>query len=313
MLLLGPSLLLLPGLAARIAGCPRSSAWALLLVLSGLLARVFMALVRTLPGTDGVVGYTRAGFGPGWLGAGAARAVGWCFLAGVVLGAPVVCAIGAGYVADLIGGGPTATVLLAAVLLAAVVAMALAGRAVRGGVQLALVVLLAVLVAVAVLGAAPHARVENWTPFAPDGWWSVGRAASVLMLSFVGWEAISPLVARLRDPGRQLPRIIGAAFAVTAVTYLGLAVSRHGRGAGGTGRHRRATGRPARRGARRHRPVPGRRGRRRPHPGRDQRLSLRARPNSPAGCAGPAPGGGNTACSWPWPESLLVPASSAPG
>ncbi len=222
--LLGPSLLLLPGLAARIAGPASLVAWALLLVLSGLLARVFMVLGRTLPGTDGVVGYTRAGFGPGRLGAGAARVVGWCFLAGVVLGAPVVCLIGAGYVADLIGGGPTATVLLAAVLLAAVVAMALAGRAVRGGVQLALVALLAVLVAVAVLGAAPHARVENWTPFAPHGWWSVGRAASVLMLSFVGWEAISPLVARLRDPGRQLPRIIGAAFAVTAVIYLGLAV-----------------------------------------------------------------------------------------
>jgi amino acid efflux transporter len=222
--LLGPSLLLLPGLAARIAGPASLVAWALLLVLSGLLARVFMVLGRTLPGTDGVVGYTRTGFGPGRLGVAAARAVGWCFLAGVVLGAPVVCLIGAAYVADLTGGGPTAAVLLAAVLLTVVVAMALAGRAVRGGVQLALVALLAVLVAVAVLGAAPHARVENWTPFAPHGWWSVGRAASVLMLSFVGWEAISPLVARLRDPGRQLPRIIGAAFAVTAVIYLGLAV-----------------------------------------------------------------------------------------
>ena len=222
--LLGPSLLLLPGLAARIAGPASLVAWALLLVLSGLLARVFMVLGRTLPGTDGVVGYTRAGFGPGRVGDAAARAVGWCFLAGVVLGAPVVCLIGAAYVADLTGGGPTATVLLATVLLAVVVAMALAGRAVRGGVQLVLVALLAVLVAVAVLGAAPHAQVENWTPFAPHGWWSVGRAASVLMLSFVGWEAISQLVARLRDPGRQLPRIIGAAFAVTALIYLGLAV-----------------------------------------------------------------------------------------
>jgi amino acid efflux transporter len=63
--LLGPSLLLLPGLAARIAGPASLVAWALLLVLSGLLARVFMVLGRILPGTDGVVGYTRAGFGRG--------------------------------------------------------------------------------------------------------------------------------------------------------------------------------------------------------------------------------------------------------
>lgn len=222
--LLGPSLLLLPGLAARIAGPASLVAWALLLVLSGLLARVFMVLGRTLPGADGVVGYTRAGFGTGRLGAAATRVVGWCFLVGVVLGAPVVCLIGAAYVADLTGGGVHATVLWAAGLLAVVVAMALAGRAVRGGVQLALVALLAGLVAVAVLGAAPHARAEHWTPFALHGWWSVGRAAAVLMLSFVGWEAISPLVARLRDPDRQLPRIIGTAFAVTALVYLGLAV-----------------------------------------------------------------------------------------
>ena len=74
--LLGPSLLLLPGLAARIAGPASLVAWLLLLVLSGLLAWVFMVLGRCLPGVDGVVGYARAGFGSGRLGAAAARAVG---------------------------------------------------------------------------------------------------------------------------------------------------------------------------------------------------------------------------------------------
>ncbi len=222
--LLGPSLLLLPGLAARIAGPASLLAWLLLLGLSALLAWVFLALGRRLPRADGVVGYARAGFGPGPLGERAARVVGWCFVAGVVLGAPVVCLIGAAYVAALIGGGPRATVAVAAGLLAAVVTMTVTGRAVRGGVQLALVAVLVVLVAVAAVGAAPAARAGHWTPFAPNGWWAVGRAAAVLMLSFVGWEAISPLVARLRDPARQLPRVIGAAFALTALVYLGLAV-----------------------------------------------------------------------------------------
>ena len=222
--LLGPSLLLLPGLAARIAGPASLVAWLLLLALSGLLARVFLVLGRCLPGVDGVVGYARAGFGPGPAGELAARVVGWCFLAGVVLGAPVVCLIGAAYAADLIGGGSTATVALAAALLTVVLAITLAGRTVHGGVQLGLVAVLVVLVVVAVVGAAPQARSEHWAPFAPHGWWSVGRAAAVLMLSFVGWEAISPLIARLRDPGRQLPRIIGVAFVVTALVYLGLAV-----------------------------------------------------------------------------------------
>jgi amino acid efflux transporter len=45
------------------------------------------------------------------------------------------------------------------------------------------------------------------------------------MLSFVGWEAVAPLTARFADPRRQLPRVIGIAFAVTAVIYLGLAAA----------------------------------------------------------------------------------------
>ena len=45
--LLGPSLLLLPGLAARIAGPASLVAWLVLLVLSGLLAWVFLVHARS--------------------------------------------------------------------------------------------------------------------------------------------------------------------------------------------------------------------------------------------------------------------------
>jgi amino acid efflux transporter len=214
--LLGPSLLLLPGLAAQLAGPASIVAWVGLLALSGLLAWVFTALGTRLPG--GVAGYVTAG-----LGARAGRAIGWCFLAGVVFGAPVVCLIGGQYVAALLGGGRGTAVLAAVVLLAVVVALTLAGASAGTTVQLGLVALLVVLVAVAVLGSAPSARAANWTPFAPHGWTALGPAAGALMLSFVGWEAIAPLTGRLRDPRRSLPRVIGGAFAVTAVVYLALA------------------------------------------------------------------------------------------
>ena len=84
--------------------------------------------------------------------------------------------------------------------------------------------LLAVIVA-AVAGSLHAARTANWTPFAPHGWAAVGGAASVLMLSFVGWEAVAPLTQRLTNPARSLPRITAAAFAVTAAVYLTLAVT----------------------------------------------------------------------------------------
>src|SRR4029079_1991006 len=153
--LLGPSVLLLPGLAAAIAGPASILAWLGLLAVSGLLAVVFSALGRRYPGRSGAAGFARAAFGPR-----AERAVAACFLTGVVLGAPVVCLIGAGYVAQLVGG-PQMTVAIAAVLLLVVVALTVGGGRASAGVQLGLVGVLVVLVVAAAAGSLPHARAAN--------------------------------------------------------------------------------------------------------------------------------------------------------
>src|ERR1700742_3735858 len=218
--LLGPGLLLLPGLAARQAGPASIVAWAGLLVVSALFALVFAAMGRAHPGAKGVAGYAAAGLGPT-----AGRVVGWCFLTGVIGGAPVVCLIGAGYVTNLTGGGLVARGLVAAVLLLTVLALALGGVRASSAAQLVLVALLIVIIAIAVGGSAPGARAVNWTPFAAHGWSAIGRAAATLMLSFVGWEAVAPLTSRFGTPDRELPRVIGAAFGLTAVLYLALAVT----------------------------------------------------------------------------------------
>ena len=218
--LLGPGLLMLPGLAAALAGPASVLAWAGLLGASGLFALIFTVFGIRLRGGGGVVTYATAGLGPR-----AGRAVGWCFLTAVVLGAPVVCMIGAGYVTALIGGGRQTTALVAALLLVAVTALTLAGARIGTAVQMVLVGLLLAVIVAAVAGSLHAARSSNWTPFAPHGWSSVGSAASVLMLSFVGWEAVAPLTRRLANPARTLPRVTAVAFAVTAVVYLALAVT----------------------------------------------------------------------------------------
>lgn len=216
--LLGPGLLMLPGLAAGIAGPASVLAWAGLLGVSALFALVFTALGTRFPDGGGVIAYTAAG-----LGRRAGRTAGWCFLTAVVLGAPVVRLIGAGYVTALTGGGRGATALVAALLLAAVTVLTTAGARAGTAVQMVLVGLLLAVIAAAVAGSLPSARASHWTPFAPHGWAAVGSAASVLMLSFVGWEAAAPLTRRLADPARSLPRITAVAFGVTTVVYLVLA------------------------------------------------------------------------------------------
>jgi amino acid efflux transporter len=217
--LLGPGLLLLPGLAAAEAGPASLLAWAGLLGLSALFAVVFTALGRAFPSAGGVIGYVAAG-----LGARQGLAAGWSFLAGVIAGAPVVCLIGAGYLTELTGGGRTGQAVIAAALLLTVLALAAGGMRTSATAQLLMVSLLIVVVIVAVAGSAASAHAANWTPFAPHGWLAVGHAATTLMLSFVGWEAVAPLTAQFADPARQLPRVVGITLAVTSVLYLGLAV-----------------------------------------------------------------------------------------
>jgi len=230
--LLGPGVLLLPGLAASIAGPAAILAWAGLLGVSALFAVVFTALGTRYPGEGGVSAYTTAGLGPR-----AGHAVGWSFLLGVVTGAPVVCLIGGGYVASLAGGGQAMATAVAAGLLLAVLGLALAGMRASTGVQMVLVVLLVAVVVAGVAGSAPAARMANWHPFAPHGWAAVGKAASVIMLSFVGWEAVAPLTARFGDARRRLPRVVAIAFGTTAVLYLTMAAATTavlGRAAGGS-------------------------------------------------------------------------------
>ena len=218
--ILGPGLLLLPGLAAAEAGPASILAWLALLGLSGLFAAVFSALGRRIPSAGGVMGYVTAGLGPR-----AGRATGWMFLAGVVGGAPIVCLIGASYVTDLTGGGQLTRAAVAAALLLTVIALAAGGLRASATAQLVLVSLLTGVVVVAVAGSATAARAGNWTPFAPHGWLSVGGAAATLMFSFAGWEAVAPLTTRFADPSRQLPRAVAIALAVTTALYLGLAVA----------------------------------------------------------------------------------------
>lgn len=218
--LLGPGLLLMPGLAAAEAGPASILAWLGLLGLSGLFAAVFSALGRHIPSDGGVIGYVTAGLGPR-----AGRAAGWIFLAGVVGGAPIVCLIGASYVTDLTGGSQLTRAAVAAALLLTVVALAAGGLRASAAAQLVLVGLLTGVVVVAAAGSAGAARAANWAPFAPHGWLPVGSAATTLMFSFVGWEAVAPLTTRFADPSRQLPRAVATALAVTTALYLGLAIA----------------------------------------------------------------------------------------
>jgi amino acid efflux transporter len=91
--------------------------------------------------------------------------------------------------------------------------------------QLVLSTVLFSVVAVAVAVALPSHGGDNWTPFAPHGWWAVGTAANILIWLFIGWEAVAQLAGDFRRPEVDLPRAIALAFVAVTVLYIALAVA----------------------------------------------------------------------------------------
>jgi amino acid efflux transporter len=227
--LIGPGVLLVPALAAEAAGPVSIVAWAALLVLSAPLAITFAALGVRHPVAGGVAAYVRAG-----LGEAAAAVTGAWFMTAILIGGPAVSLIGGYYVADLTGSGTSVAVVVGVLMFGVVLAANAFGLGVSSGFQLALSAVLVVVIATAVGVVLPSRGAENWTPFAPHGWWAVGDAASILIWLFIGWEAMAQLAGEFRRPERDLPRAMALAFGVVALLYVGLAVATIAVTAGGS-------------------------------------------------------------------------------
>jgi amino acid efflux transporter len=218
--LIGPGLLLIPALAVEAAGGASVLAWSALIVLSAPLAIVFAALGIRHPVAGGVSAYVRAG-----VGERAAAITGGWFITAVLLGAPAVSLIGGYYVADLTGSGTPIAALVGIAMFGAVLTANVLGLRVSSGFQLVLSSVLVGVMTVAIAVALPSKGSDNWTPFAPHGWWAVGTAANILVWLFVGWEAVAQLAGDFRRPEVDLPRAMALAFGIVTVLYIGLAVA----------------------------------------------------------------------------------------
>lgn len=217
--ILGTGILVLPALAAQKAGPASLVAWAGMLLVSMPTAFVFSRLGANFPDGGGISSFVRRAFGDKW-----SAVVGWCFYFALTPGVPTGALIGGEYASAALHGGRTLTVVCAAGVLIAVFFCNYLGLRVAGRVQIALMGLLVIILVAAVAVSAPHVRVENLTPFAPEGASGVLAAAGALLYSFVGWEAVTPLSAEFRDPARQLRLVTVCTFATIAALYLSVSV-----------------------------------------------------------------------------------------
>jgi amino acid efflux transporter len=211
---LGSGVLLVPGLAAEIAGPASLLAWGLMTLLVLPMALSMGLLSAKYPNAGGVSHFVTRAFGPR-----AGTLVGWFFLMSVPIGAPVAALTGAGYMTVAFGWSEQVRVIIAAVMLLVSLIINLVGMKIAGQVQVAVVLAIVAVLILAIVGAAPGIQAVHFTPFMPHGWVSVGQAAAILFWCFIGWEAVSHLSEEFVDPQREAVKGVSIAAVIVGVLY----------------------------------------------------------------------------------------------
>ena len=214
---LGTGILVLPGLAASVAGPASIVAVIAVFILSIPLAGTFALLAARYPDSGGVASYVRKTMGNTF-----ARMTGYWFYFGVAAGLPVVAVLGAEYVVAIIGADRSALPLVTAAIFLPPFVLNLFGVRLAGWVQLGLTTLLILVVIGVVTYGMPAVSPQNFTPFAPHGIVGIGQAISLFVWAFAGWEVGTHIAAEFKNPRRIIPLATAIALVVVGVAYLAL-------------------------------------------------------------------------------------------
>ena len=223
---LGSGILVLPGLAARIAGPGSLIAWALLAVASLPFALTFAGLSVRRPESGGVYGFAKEAFGPS-----VARATGWLFALWELVGAPAVALIAAAYLGYAFPLSRPETYILGFAIVAAAFLLNYRGIVLSTRVQVAVIVSIVALLAVTVALSGFRLSVHNFEPFLPYGALPIGTAAALIFWSFLGYENVSNVAGEFENPTRDFPPSVYASVALVGSLYFLIAFVTVGTGA----------------------------------------------------------------------------------
>ncbi len=216
---LGSGILVIPGLAASVAGPGSILAWLLLAVASYPFAYTFARLSARKPVSGGIYSFALEGFGHV-----VSRAVAWLFIAWEFLGAPAATLAAASYLATAFPLSRPEIFLVAGGILALAFGVNYLGIKLSGRVQLATVVAIVAVLVFAVLTSAGRVSASNFTPFLPGGATSVGVAAALIVWCFLGYENVSNVAEEFKDPERDFGRSVLISVVLVSALYLAVAV-----------------------------------------------------------------------------------------
>ncbi|WP_426446259.1 APC family permease [Paenibacillus sp. S-38] len=215
---IGSGILLIPGLAAELAGPASILAWLAMSVLVVPMAVTMGWLAARYPNSGGVSHFVRLAFGAPY-----GHLVGWFFLLSVPFGGPVLAVTGARYLAVLLHWNAEQVYLTAALIVLLPLLLNVYGLHLAGRLQMVVVALILAVLVLAVTVSIPHADTAHLTPFMPHGPLSVVQAAGLMFWCFIGWEAVTHLSGEFVDPRKNAVRGILWSAGIVAIVYFSVA------------------------------------------------------------------------------------------
>jgi len=215
---LGSGVLVLPGLAARLAGPAMLLAWAFLCLASYPFAYTFASLSARNPESGGVYMFAREAFGRH-----AAAVSGWLFGLWYIAGAPAVTLIAASYLGYAFPLGRLEIHLVACAVIVVPYMINLRGIVFSNRIQSGIVAAMIALLVLAVAFSVASVKAGNFSPFFPKGLLPVGTAAALIFWSYLGYENVSNVAEEFKNPKRDFHRSVLMSVVLIGLLYLSVA------------------------------------------------------------------------------------------
>lgn len=215
---LGSGVLVLPGLAAQLAGPASLIAWMVLSIASYPFAYTFASLSSRNPESGGIYAFAKESFG-----LPVAVVAGWLFAFWYITGGPAVTLIAASYLAYAFPMSRFAIFFVASWIILLAFIINYRGIVFSNKIQLAVIVSIVGLLSAAVLLSLGSVDLKNFTPFVPNGFLPVGTAAALIFWSFLGYENVSNVAEEFENPKRDFQRSIGLSVVLIGGLYIAVA------------------------------------------------------------------------------------------
>jgi amino acid efflux transporter len=215
---LGSGVLVLPGLAAQLAGPASLMAWVILSLASYPFAYTFASLSSRNPESGGIYVFTKESFG-----LPLAVVTGWLFAFWYITGGPAVTLIAASYLAYAFPMTRVEVFLVAGSVILLAFVVNYRGIHFSNKIQLAVVASIVGVLLAAVFLSLGSVELRNFSPFSPNGFVPVGTAAALIFWSFLGYENVSNVAEEFENPQRDFQRSIVLSVLLIGGLYIAVA------------------------------------------------------------------------------------------